>query len=225
LTLHNTVLNAQPSFHLPTQFNDKEVWFDSLVGVSNSGIVNGPEYKLSARGAKTHPFFLTGDSSGKVKIGDYTYTGIIKYDTYSQTLVLKYVTDDNSIRFVELEKVKIQEFEIFDHLFKNIEGRGFCDVLLETNNLLLIASRTKKTTINDRMPDFQSVDFFYLVEGGKWKPLRTETSIIKLAETKDESRALRNFMRGQRIKTKGFFDEEKLVKVITYYDSLRKLPL
>lgn len=209
------------SFH----FSDKEVWFDSIIGVSNSGIVNGPEYKPAARGAKTHPFFLTGDSPGKIRISEYTYTGTIKYDIYSQILVLKYNTPNNSIRFVELEKVKITEFEIFGHRFKNFDGKGFYDVLLERDNLSLIVNRTKRTVINDRIPDFQSEDFFYLLEEGKWKPLRNKASIGKLADTKEKSRALRRFMRGEKLKSKGFFNETKLVEVITYYDTLKKLSL
>lgn len=213
--------NGQSSLHLSAH---KEIWFDSIVGVENSGIVNGPEYKLSVRGARTHPFFLTGETSGRIRTKEYAYVGTVKYDVYAQTLVLKYVSD-SSVRSVELEKETIKEFEIFGHRFKNFSEKGFCDVLLEKDNLSLVVNRTKKPLTRQRMLDFHPVDFFYLVENGKWRPLRNKVSIIKLVDSKDKSRSLRKFIRDKRLKKKGFFDEENLVKVVTYYDMLRKLPL
>jgi hypothetical protein len=204
-------------------FSDKEVWFDSIIGTGNSGIVNGPEYKLSAKGTWTHPFFLAGETSGKIKTKENTYLGSIKYDVYAQVLVLKYFnSNDNANLFIELEELNISEFEIFGHRFKNFEGRGFHDALLEIGNLSLVARRTKKTFMNERMIDFRSVDFFYLLEGENWKPLRNTASITKLADSKDKLRALRKFMRGERVKRNGAFDEAKLVKVITFYNTLRK---
>lgn len=185
-------------------------------------MVNGPEYIQYVKGASTHPFFLTGETTGKVMTRDHGYIAPIKYDTHTQTLVLRYVNSDSSLRFVELEKDKIREFEIFGHRFKNFEGKGFYDVLLETNTLSLAVNRTKKTFLKDRMLDFYPTDFFYLYEKGRWKVLRNKASIVKLADTKEKSRALRKFMRGERIKRAGVFNEEKLVKVIVYYNTLRQ---
>lgn len=222
LTLLSLTLSGQSSRHLSSRFSGKETWFDSIVGVANSGIVNGPEYILYVKGAKTHPFFLTGETSGKVIMQDQIYVAPIKYDTHSQALVLRHVGHDSSSRLIELEKEKVIEFELFGHRFKNFEGRGFYDVLLETNSLSLAVNRTKKTFIKDRMLDFYPTDFFYLYEEGKWTVLRKKSSIVKLGGTREKSRLLRKFMRGQRIKRGGFFDEAKLIKVIVYYDTLRK---
>lgn len=221
LTLLSATLSGQ-SRHLSSRFSGKETWFDSIAGVDNSGLVNGPEYILYVKGAKTHPFFLTGETSGKVILRGQAYIAPLKYDTHTQALVLRYVGHDSATRLVELEKEAITEFELFGHRFKNFKGRGYYDVLLETDSLSLVVNRTKKSFIKDRMLDFYPSDFFYLYEDGKWTVLRKKSSIVKLAGTREKSRLLRKFMRGERIKRRGFFDEEKLVKVIVYYSTLRK---
>lgn len=218
LTLLCTEGIGQSFLHLPTQ---KEIWFDSIVGVENSGIVNGPEYKVSVRGKNTHPFFLTGETSGKVIIQGQEYTAPLMYDVYANALVLKHISSSGSAWFVELEKEKVTAFEIFDHTFKNFEGKGFYDVLLEAPTLTLVVERTKKVVIKDRTMKYNTVDYFYLIDNKKWRPLRNKASITRLVDTKEKVRALKKFIRGEKIRTKGSFNEKNLIKILAYCETLR----
>src|SRR5689334_734443 len=62
-----------------------EVWFDRIVGPEGAAITSGPEYRISFKGLRTHPFFLSPESDRSFVLYDndlYRRVDLL-YDSYS----------------------------------------------------------------------------------------------------------------------------------------------
>ena len=70
------------------------IWYDNLIGRNNSGLINGPEYKIEVLGKNTHPFFeQRTPGQGMVHYREQTYMEVpLIYDIQNDKLVLVHRT-------------------------------------------------------------------------------------------------------------------------------------
>src|SRR5690349_8604108 len=66
-------------------------WFDQTIGVENSGLINGVQYKMSFLGASSNPFFGDGASQGTIRFRGEVYNASILYDCYQDVVIVKHI--------------------------------------------------------------------------------------------------------------------------------------
>ncbi len=115
------------------------VWFDNIIGQTNSGIFKGLGYVNEYRVVNDrHQFFISTDfKSGSVTYDDQTYFDVpLRYDVYLDDLLL--LNDELSDKPIMLfDKRKVSEFNIGEDSFEFISSRtsneqisGFFEVLV-----------------------------------------------------------------------------------------------
>lgn len=133
--------------------NEKYLWFDSLIGKTNSGVFKGVQYTNEFRTInEKHQFFKTGDfKSGSVdyKGQDY-FELLLRYDIYLDNLTVVNDALTNKPIMV-FDKEGISKFTIEGHSFENLsetiakEGKsGFFEILLKNEYWTLYKKHSKK---------------------------------------------------------------------------------
>lgn len=124
-------------------------WFDKMVGIGNSGILNGPEYIEQHVTVNEQQKYFSDIyfSPGSVVYNGQPYYNIeMKYNVFNDLLLLR-GTGTNPL---QLHKNRIKEFNLKGTHFINISAdttapvNGFHEVLLQTETLSLLKKHTKK---------------------------------------------------------------------------------
>lgn len=172
-------------------FNTPEIWFDSLVGRSNSSLINGPEYIVDYIGRTSHPFFI----SKNWQKGDIFYQGNLYrevpllYDIYQDILLLKHLDKDLLPVFLRVQTDRVDYFKVHDHLFMwfalpDSSGMdlnpGFYDLIYEGQSHLLLARRIKRDFIERSRREFEEAHKFYLISQGHFIPVKTKKDFYEL---------------------------------------------
>jgi hypothetical protein len=199
--------------------DSSESWFDSMIGVENSGIINGPEYKMEFLGASTNPFFEAGEVKGMVRYRHERFYVPILYDVYKDEIIVKHQSASGKSWFIKLDKKLVQEFMISEHLFRNFD-RGFHEVLFESDDFLLVARLSKATQVQNGLVNYVQTVQFFLVTVDRWKRLWNGRSFMSMLATKEEKKALKLFTKQNHIKVRRLRNEE-LVKVAKFVNVLR----
>jgi hypothetical protein len=133
--------------------SEKEYYkiFDSIVGVSNTGIFDGIEYRekyVTING--NHKYFQTSEYLiGNIIYNEQPYYDIeMKYDLYNDELIVKL---RNNIGFfvIKLIKEKIDNFTINNHSFVKITSNDkkfnseIFEILFKSNDLILYKKHKK----------------------------------------------------------------------------------
>src|SRR4051812_49310890 len=76
----------------PLVYDQKEIWFDNIVGPENSGLVNGREYFIAFPGATSHPFFGSREMTGeKLVFHSQLYVNVpLLYDIFNDEIILRH---------------------------------------------------------------------------------------------------------------------------------------
>lgn len=207
---------------------EKEIWFDKLIGQENSGIINGKEYFNSFKGANSHAFYISSDGdTGSVLYREENYKKIpLLYDIYTDKLILKHLDNNGIISLIELDKDQVGSFKIFDHHFKKfdfsttpINQKEFFDVLFESEKLILAAKRSKTRRIDESLNrvELTSLDLFFLIHNGLWIPIKGKKNFLSLTTDKNKRESIKSFIRENRIKINK--KTEKDLKNLTEYCS------
>jgi hypothetical protein len=208
---------------------NKEILFDKIIGLENSGIVNGREYMIPFRGLKSHPFFDRQDASATVEYDGNKYHEMqILYDIYSDILVFKVLTRAGSFAFIELDKSRVGSFDAYNHHFKkynlvdlkfNVDG--YFDVLFERESMSLVVKRSKISRVIDRVAEYEEFDQYFLIDHGRWIKFRKMKSFYTLLKSKESKRRLDNFMSSNGIKGRNATDEDLKKIALFYYEIIQ----
>jgi hypothetical protein len=193
--------------------------FDLITGIENSGVINGPQYKMQFRGASSNPFFGPGEVKGIVRYNEEVFYVTLLYDIYKDEIIVKHVNASAATWFIQLDKNLVQEFVIDGHMFKNFNGR-FHDVLFEGDNLLLVSKRAKLDRARDQIINYFENDEFFIVDGTRWNRIANISTFEKILKSKEDKKQLRLFVKQNNIKVKKFRDED-LIRVATFVNELR----
>jgi len=91
---------------------DVESWFDSVIGIANSGIIDGPEYKMEFVGYRSDPFLKADAVKGSVRYKGETFHVPLIYDIYKDELIIKHPRSSGNIWFVQLDKKLVGNFSL-----------------------------------------------------------------------------------------------------------------
>ena len=130
-------------------------WFDTTIGVENTGLYNGVEY-IDAEQAKGEfvKFLYRGDFRlGTIEYEGQTYYDIpLKYDVYNDKVVVK-IIGDNSTSILQLFTEKLTFFEVNGKNFSKIVNRttendndnlsGFYEVLFNSSEIKVYKKHRK----------------------------------------------------------------------------------
>jgi hypothetical protein len=195
-----------------------EMWFDKTIGVENSGIINGPEYKMEMHGASSNPFFENGEANGMIRYNGQLFYVPLLYDIYKDVIIVKHLGLSGSAWFVQPDKKLVQEFTISGRLFRNFEP-GYHQVLFENNDFALVSRRSKISQLSKGVSNYIEADRFFIVHSNRWTAVRSRGSLVKMLSSKEDKKKLKRFMNQQHIRVRQFRDED-LVKAATFLSTL-----
>lgn len=124
-------------------------WFDAVVGVENTGLLNGIEYIEQHVSVNDRQKFLGSvlfTRGSVVYNGQPFYDVEMKYNVYDDVLLLRGIGN----KPLQLHKSRVREFSINGLHFLNIREdstaavNGFHEVILDTDTLTLLKKHTKK---------------------------------------------------------------------------------
>jgi hypothetical protein len=195
------------------------IWFDQLIGQANSGIVNGREYQIPFKGFRTNPFFESEPRMATVFYNGYVYAQIpILYDIYNDAIVLCYRSSEGT-SFIQLDKEKIESFQLHSQPFKKIAG-DFYEVLFSRTDFLLVARRIKTRQVQATVVDYERADRYYLIQNNEWIKLTGKKSFNKTL-TRAARKRVKAFVKENRIK-KGRVTDSDLSRIVSFYYELKQ---
>lgn len=170
------------------------VWFDRMIGQTNSGIFKGITYSNEYRVInERHQFFSTSDFvMGSVVYRGQPFFGIpLKYDVYSDRLLVQNSTLADTPVMI-FDQGAIESFNIGEHNFKRIhaasvmgaELSGYFEVLLKNESLTLYKEHTKKpfkrTDEQVVYYEFKNGHSYYLSYGDRYHKLKKTNQLNSL---------------------------------------------
>ncbi|GAB5474958.1 MAG: hypothetical protein Mars2KO_30570 [Maribacter sp.] len=165
--------------------NEKYLWFDNLIGQTNSGVFKGVRYTNEFRTInEKHQFFQTTD----FRTGSITYMGQdyfelqMQYDVYlDQLLVMNGALPNRPIMF--FDKQGVARFSIEGHSFEHLtyttsneKKSGFFEVLLKNESLRLYKKHSRKifkrTDAQNLYYEFKDGHSYLLQSGSTYYPFK-----------------------------------------------------
>ncbi|MDO5980404.1 hypothetical protein [Flavivirga spongiicola] len=210
-------------------------WFDSIIDISNTNLLNGIEFKEKYRTIEdNNQYFLTKQFlPGYVVYDGQPYYDIpMKYDIHSHELIIK-LTNKNGYFAIQLLKEHIESFQIDNHRFINKSQlvsmatsdsyKGFYEVLSRNQNLSLFKKHIKN--IQQRRNDrFAYSAFIYKNEflihyKDKISSINSKKNLIQLFP--EQKKAINAFYKKNRVLMRFNYDKF-LVNLMGYLNNLLK---
>ncbi len=181
--LNFLILLFTTSFFAIAQSNSDEKyykWFDSTIGIENTGLYNGVEY-IDAEQAKGEfiKFLYRGDfRNGTIDYDGQTYYDIpLKYDVFNDKLVIK-IVGDNSTSILQLFTEKLSSFKTSGQSFTKIENTitendndklsGFYEILFDSSEIKVYKKHRKgqlrQIKNKTLLFEYKSKDPYYFLE-------------------------------------------------------------
>lgn len=205
----------RPSPPLATLSN----WFDQTIGVENSGLINGVQYKMSFLGASSNPFFGEVEKQGTIRFKGEVYNATVLYDCYQDVVIVKHLGSSGQAWFIQPDKKSVEEFTIGNHVFRKLND-SWHEVFFESRDMKVIAKRAKRQSVNKSISNYAVNDEFFIVEGKNWTRFKTITAFAKLLPNKADKEEFNSFIKQNKIKTRKFSDDD-LIKAATFVSNLR----
>lgn len=194
-------------------------WFDQITGIESAGIINGTEYKMAMMSAASNPFFGTGEFKGQVLYENQWYSVTLLFDAFKDALVVKHLSATGRAWFIELDKTRVQQFVLSGRTFKNL-SRGYNEIIFDSPQFQVVCKRAKVSQLKNRVFTYITHDEFFIIESGRWRPLRSKGAFLKLVESKEDKAAVTDFIRQNGIRFRKFRSED-LQKIATFINRLR----
>jgi hypothetical protein len=198
----------------------REDWFDKITGIENSGIINGPEYRMNMLGASSNPFLEARAIDGLIRYNDQVFHVPLLYDIYQDVIIVKHLSRSGAVWLIRPDKTLVQEFVISNRLFRNFD-RGFHQVLFENTNFSLVSKRSMITQVKKGVLNYIEADRFFILQNGRWKSVWSKGSFLKMLASKEDKKRLKMFINQNKIKVRKFKDED-LVKVAMFFSTLSR---
>lgn len=183
-----------------SQSNSDEInnynWFDSKIGIENTGIYNGIIYKEKFRTVNgNHKFYLTSQFiNGNITYNGQPYFNVeMKYDIYEDILIIK-LPDDSGYSIIQLLNDKIDGFSINNHKFLKISKKnekffneaisGFYEISYQSKHLNLlkkhIKSRRERIVGNFVYSQFKDESEYIIFFNDEYYKINSKRYLIKL---------------------------------------------
>jgi hypothetical protein len=202
----------------PVTATTTESWFDESVGIENSGLINGIQYKMKFRGTKTTPFLADGEFQGTVQVDDELYAASLMYDTYLDVPVLKHLTQSGLVWFIQLDKKNVKHFTLRDRTFELRDGM-YIEVLFKSRNLEVFSRRSKVEVVNKSVSNYKVFDRYFTIRKNQKRKLSKVSDLAKLFDNPADQSKIKTFIKSNRIRKRKFKDED-LIKVAAYANTL-----
>ena len=197
---------------------ETESWFDGHIGIENSGLINGSNYKVKFLGVGTNPFFQEGELTGTVSTAGQLYNASLLYDISRDVLVVKHMSTSGLAWFIELEKKTVDEFSLGDKVFRPYNG-GFHELVFESDSFFILGRYKKEERAEKGVNKYFPVNEYFIVSKGRWMRVGSIAAFNNLIADKGQRRELKAFMRAQRIRP-AKFDTDDLIRVGQFVSKL-----
>ncbi|NQY05023.1 MAG: hypothetical protein HRT68_02180 [Flavobacteriaceae bacterium] len=167
-------------------------WFDAIIGVENTGLYDGIEYKEKYRTInEKHKFFL----SPNFLKGDVIYDGQIyanidmKYDLHEDLLLVKLKNKDGGDVILELMKDKVNSFSIAGNNFVQLKSEeqgitGFYEVLSRGKGFTFFKKNKKhrKEKLDKKVvySEFNNDDEYILLYNDIYSSIKSKRTLTKI---------------------------------------------
>ena len=179
-------------------------WYDDVVGVENTGLYVGYEYKDQFRiTEEDHKFFQSHDflTGSLTSNGQTYYSQELKYNVFDDELIIK-LKNKSGETIMQLIKNDLDGFSINDqhfYKFNNVTGdgsniSGFYEVIKKNKHLLLIKKHSKRKIkkLDKNVIYFEYKDRkprYYIIQNGTSYELRSKNDFAGIfPEYKNEIR-------------------------------------
>ncbi len=188
------------------------IWFDNIIGQTNSGIFKGVAYDESFNVInERHQFFKDSDFLlGSMIYDRQPYFELeLKYDVYHDNLLIRN-EDMMALSVMIFDKDKITDFNIDGHKFENlslaktkVRLSGFFEVLLKTDSIALYKKYQNKlfTRTDEKIAyhEFKEMHVYYIHYDNKYYKLKNAKDLNaifpKLKNALKDIRSLHESMR------------------------------
>lgn len=205
-----------------------EVWYDSLIGIENSGLINGRKHQLQAMGRETHPFF--GDKEpfpGTLLFRGQLYHNVpLLYDIYQDVLIFYYPGQNQVPVMIELEAPDVDYFLISNHKFERLKdqqwmneavGRGYVEVLYDGEGLSLLAKRKKLDFASKTHREFASETWYFVRYRNRLSQVSSQRHLGTLFPSFRSE--ISKYAKQNHLKIRSD-QEEAMVRLVQFCDSL-----
>lgn len=201
------------------------------VSVPNE-LINGKEYlPYFLRSVHNPMLFADEKPNATLKINGREYRSIrLEYDTYLDEVVYTDTSRmvDNSYPRIALNKDKVDGFGVFfrgdSMIFRYLRfpGKeiddGFFEIAYNGDTRFIIRHKSSQY-IFDAVKEYKYSPERYILAGGKLHEIKSSRAF--LAFFGERSGEVKAYMKGLKIKLRTA-DKNDMIKVVAYYDSLRK---
>ena len=193
-------------------------------------ILTGKYHNDYYKGVNGHPYY---DEiiwkMGSIVYENEQYDSVeIKYDIYSDLLLIKYIDQKGYIRPIQLYSTKVNAFKINGHQFINLRRDtaedhlyGFYDLLLEGEIASVLVKRRKEidqsTTLTSLENQFVVNDILYIRIEYSFYEVKKRKSILDILS--DKKSELKTYLKQNKKRFKND-QENELLEAVKYYNSI-----
>jgi hypothetical protein len=203
-------------------------YFDSGYG-SDYNLLNGRQYIL-LYSSNSHPFL----DSDHIRPGNLLLNGVryvdlpINYDLYQQQVILQYISHAGEARYLILNRELLDEFTLEGKIFRKISLSGIEQKYAQVIGagelsfyILWKKSMNYVASMNATPYHYtKQTRQIFLGNSEAFHPIGSRSSFLQLFE-EDESDAIRQFLRQERIHFKRASDDQ-LKRLLEYCTSLEE---
>lgn len=223
------LVKAQPSDSLIVQTaiaNTNKLYDDFIM--SNSGIINGFEYREPKIRVGQHPYFGENDwTTGDVRyVGQWYRNASLMFNIASDELIVEHPVNGQEIQLI---KIKVAEFTLYNRRFLNIKkdeqaglpDAGFYEVAHDGPSQVLIRhhklyeEKIEQTTL---VFYYTPKIRFYIIKDGTYVRVFRKRDVLKLFS--DKKAEMRAFIRTKKLKISKHYPDS-YATVAAYYDSIK----
>ena len=170
-------------------------WFDNLIGVENTGLFDGIQYKEQYRTInEKHKFYNSPRFlKGNLIYDEQPYYNIdMKYDLYEDVVLIRLDNPDGGDVILQLIKSKIKEFTINGNRFINLDynttitevSLGFHEVLFQKNEIVFYKKnkKSKKDRLDQKIlySEFNDDSNYKLFYNNEFYDIKSKRNLIKI---------------------------------------------
>jgi|SaaInlStandDraft_1057018.scaffolds.fasta_scaffold00651_3 hypothetical protein len=157
LTSFTSLNSAMGQYSVSTLDLDDHLtlWYDSMIGQENIGLIEGSLYPFLNKSLHSHEYFIEKYwQHGRLTYKGQNFEVNMLYNTFHDLLLIQNVTNSSTkMEPLKLVQYLISDFEIGDKIFKRLDGieapeiPGFYQVLFEAPEINILVRRAKKKVI------------------------------------------------------------------------------
>ena len=172
------------------------VWYDSIVGLERTSLIDGSFYPFRTKALKTHEYFV----QDKWDLGTLIYKGQVfevnmLYNVFQDLLIIQNTTNtETMVEPLKLSQNLVSRFEINSVLFVRLEGEeapektGFYQLLADYAQLKVFVKRMKSQTFENGEEGFPSVafyelDYYYLMRANRSIRIKNKKAFFQMFDS------------------------------------------